>query len=120
MRRIFVVTATQVVTSVDHPEGMLSNVQGFPKYFDSRSYGATEANPDGVEDIALIVAEAEYTNQVKVLTLANNLNRTMWTVTLDRTDGKNLRHKTAGGFPDVTPQPEPEPEPEPNEEPIEE
>ena len=109
MRRIFVVNATQVVTSDAHPEGMFSVIQTFPKYYDSREYGATEENPDGVESDALAVAEAEYTDQVKQLVLAKNPKRAMWTVTLSRTDGTTIRHRTEGGFPDVTPKPEPEP-----------
>ena len=47
MRNIFIVNATQVVTSASHPEGLYSVVSGYPKTFDSRSYNATEQTPNG-------------------------------------------------------------------------
>ena len=39
-RNIFIVNATQVITSDSHPEGLFSVVSGFPKTFDS--IGGTE------------------------------------------------------------------------------
>ena len=45
-RNIFVVNATQVVTSDSHPEGLFSVVSGYPKTFDSRSYPAADGNRD--------------------------------------------------------------------------
>lgn len=100
-RQIYTVSATQVVTSESHPEGIKSNVTGYPKDIDSRSY----AN----EEIALIVAQADYADIVKQLSLSSN--RAMWTVTLERADGRQIDRKTWGSFP-VEPEPEPEPEPE--------
>ena len=47
MRNIYIVDATQVVVSENHPEGMFSHISGYPKTFDSRNYNATELNPDG-------------------------------------------------------------------------
>ena len=111
MRQIYIVNATQVVTSDSRPEGLYSVVSGYPKTVDSRTYG-TEANPNGNTDTALIVAQAEYADEVKALTLANNDSRVMWTVTLEQANGVQLARKTWGAFPDMTPAPEPEPEPE--------
>ena len=110
MRNIFTVNATQVVISASHPEGVKSVIDGFPKDFDSRSYNATEQNPNGDSDVALIVAQAEYSNQVKTLATANNANRVMWVVTIERSDGQQIAKKTWGAMPDMTPVPEPEPE----------
>lgn len=118
MRNIYTVTATQIVISENHPEGMKSVVTGFPQDFDSRSYKATEVNPNGDESIALIVAEAEYKKEVAALATAENANRVGWSVSIVRaSDGKQIALKSWGGFPDMTP-PEPEPE-EPEEEPAE-
>lgn len=111
MRQIFTVNATQVVTSANHPEGIRSVIEGFPKPIDSRTYNATEANPNGDEAVALIVAQAEFGDEVKALTLANNPARVMWTVTIERADGQQIAKKYWGAMPDMTP-PVPEPEPE--------
>ena len=115
MRNIYIINATQVVVSETHPEGVKSNIQGFPIEIDSRTY-ATENNPNGNTDIALIVAQAEYANQVKAFTIANNPNRVMWTVTLEQANGAQIAKKSVGAFPDMTPVPEPEPESEPEQE----
>lgn len=104
MRNIFTVTATQVVVSDSHPEGMYSTIQGYPMLFDSKNYGASETNPNGSEELALIVAQAEFADRVKQLSLASN--RVMWTVTLERADGQNIAKKTWGAFPDMTPAPQ--------------
>ena len=40
MRQIYIVNATQVVISDDHPEGIYSTLPDYPKQYDSRSYGA--------------------------------------------------------------------------------
>lgn len=40
MRQIYIVNATQVVTSDAHPEGMYSTLPDYPKQFDSRNYSA--------------------------------------------------------------------------------
>ena len=116
MRNIFIVNATQVVTSDAHPEGVYSTLPDYPKQYDSRSYNATEATPNGDEELALICAQAEYANAVKNLSLSSN--RAMWAVTLARADGVLLQRKSFGAFPDMTPpkpEPQPEPEPEPEE-----
>lgn len=109
MRQIFIINATQVVTSESHPEGIYSTLPDYPKQYDSRSYNATETNPNGDEELALIVAQAEYATAVKNLSLSSN--RVMWAVTLIRADGVLLQRKSFGAFPDMTPAPEPQPEP---------
>lgn len=113
MRQIYIVNAFQVVTSASHLEGVYSIVPDYPKQYDSRNYEATAENPNGNEELALIVAQAEFADRVKQLSLAHN--RVAWAVTLERADGRQLDRKTFGAFPDMTPQPEPEPE-----EPVEE
>lgn len=113
MRQIFIVNATQVVVSDAHPEGIYSTLPDYPKTFDSRSYGATEANPNGDEARALEVAQAEFYSRVSAFLAANSATRAMWTVTLTRADGRQIMRESRGAFPDMTPAPEPEPEPEP-------
>ena len=108
-RQIFIVRATQVVTSQAHPEGVYQDYPNYPKTLDSRDYGNTDENPNGNEELALIVAKAWYADAVKQLALANNTTRVMWTVTLERADGQNIEKTTWGRFPDMTPTPE-EPE----------
>lgn len=115
MRQIYITSAMQIVTSESHPEGTYTNVNGYPIKRDSRDYEATEQNPNGNADLALIVAQADYADIVKQLSLAHN--RAGWAVTLERWDGVQLARKTFGAFPDMTP-PEPEPQPE-SEEPTE-
>lgn len=104
MRQIFTVNATQVVVSESHPEGVYSNVNGYPVNYDSRNYEATEENPNGSEELALIVAQADFADRVKQLSLAHN--RAAWTVTLTRADGVTIQRKNSGAFPDLTPEPE--------------
>lgn len=118
LRTIYTITATQVVVSENHPEGVLSNVSGYPISRDSRNYEATEQNPNGNSETALIVAQADYAAAVRDLTTANNPNRVMWAVTLTRADGVQIARKSFGAFPDMTPAPVP-PEPEQTEEPTE-
>lgn len=110
MRNIFIVNATQVVVSESHPEGVYSAVTGYPIRRDSRDYERTEENPNGNEELALIVAQADYADAVKNLSVAHN--RVGWAVTLELWDGVQIARKTFGAFPDMTPEPEPEPEPE--------
>ena len=112
MRQIYIVNATQVVTSDSHPEGLFSVVSEYPKTFDSRNYDFTEENPNGNEVRAMEVAEAEFHSRVSTFLNANN--RAMWTVTVTRADGRTIMSQSKGAFPDMTP-----PEPEPNEEPEE-
>lgn len=112
MRQIYTTTAMQIVTSEANPQGVYSNVTGYPKQRDSRDYEATEQNPNGNEELALIVAQADYADAVKALSIAHN--RVGWAVTLERWDGVQIARKSFGAFPDMTP-PAPEPEPEPEE-----
>lgn len=111
MRNIFVVNATQVVTSVSHPEGLFSVVSGYPKTFDSRSYNATEQNPNGDSDAALKAAKAEYFSRLSA-NYSGSASRVMATVTLETAQGRTIMSECIGAFPDMTPEPEPEEEPE--------
>ena len=108
MRNIFIVNATQVVTSEPHPEGVYSTLPEYPKQFDSRSYNATEDNPNGDEARALEVAQAEFYSRVSAFLAANSPARVMWAVTLTRADGRQIMRESRGAFPDMTPVPEPE------------
>lgn len=110
LRNIYIVNATQVVTSQAHPEGMYSVLPDYPKNFDSRNYNATEANPNGDEEKALRMAKSEFLSRQSAFYAADN--RAMWTVTLTRADGREIMRDSQGAFPDMTPKPEPEPEPE--------
>ena len=110
-REIYKVFATQIVISDSNPQGVLSDITNYPKSFDSRSYKATEANPNGDGDIALLAAQAEFKNEALTLSVADNANRVGWAVSIIRTsDGMVIDKKSWGGYPDMTP-PEPE-EPE--------
>ena len=84
MRNIYTVTATQVVISEQNPQGMKSNVTGYPMDFDSRSYKATAENPNGDEEIALLASQAEYSDEIVRLATADNANRVAWTVSIIR------------------------------------
>ena len=106
-RQIFIINAMQVVVSESHPEGVYSSLPNFPIRRDSRDYERTAENPNGNPDLALIVAQADYADAVKNLSVAHN--RAGWAVTLERWDGVQIARKTFGAFPDMTP-PEPEPE----------
>lgn len=101
MRNVFIVNATQVVTSENHPEGLFSVMAGYPKTFDSRSYNATPENPDGDEDKALQMAKSEYFSRLS----ANyaSANRAMTTVTLEMANGQQIMRDSIGAFPIVTP-----------------
>ncbi len=108
MRQIFIVDAAQVVVSDANPQGVYGVIAGYPKTFDSRNYEATAESPNGNPELALIVARADYADIVKQLSLAHN--RAMWTVTLTRSDGRQIMRESKGAMPDMTPAPEPEPE----------
>ena len=112
MRNIFIVNATQVVVSDSHPEGLFSVVSGYPKTYDSRSYNATEQNPNGDSDAALRAAKAEYFSRLSA-NYAGSAARVMAIVTLEQADGRQIMRDCIGNFPDMTPTPAPEPEPEP-------
>ena len=116
-RNIFVVNATQVVTSTTHPEGMYSVMPNFPVTFDSRSYDATEQNPDGNIEKALNAAKSAYYTRLAA-NYAGSDARVMSVVTLEQADGRQIMRDSIGTFPVVTSEPTPEPEPEP-EEPVE-
>lgn len=108
MRQIYIINATQIVTSESHPEGVYSTIPEYPKTYDSRDYEETAENPNGNSELALIVAKAEFAERVKQLSLAKN--RAMWAVTLEQADGRQIMREKWGNMPDMTPQPEPEPE----------
>ena len=110
MRNIFIVNATQVVTSLSHPEGLFSVISGYPKTFDSRSYDATEQNPNGNSDKALAAAKAEYFSRLSA-NYAGSEARVMATVTLETAQGRTIMQECIGAFPDMTPEPEPNEEP---------
>ena len=104
MRNIYIVNATQVVTSESHPEGMYSVLSGYPRYFDTINY-------EGDEDKTIRMAKSVFHAQQSAFEAADN--RAMWTVTLEMANGKQITRESFGGFPIV---PEPEPEiPEENE-----
>lgn len=105
MRNIFVVNATQVVTSDSHPEGLFSTVSGYPKTFDSRNYNATAENPNGDEEAALRAAKAEYFSRLSA-NYSGSATRVMATVTLEMADGRTILRESIGAFPDMTPAPE--------------
>ena len=111
MRNIFVVNATQVVISETHPEGLFSVVSGYPKTYDSRSYPATDGNPNGDSDKALAAAKAEYYSRLSA-NYAGSASRVMATVTLETAQGRTIMQECIGAFPDMAPAPEPVPEPE--------
>lgn len=112
LRQIYKVFATQIVVSESNPQGVPSDISGYPKTFDSRNYKATAENPNGDPDIALLQAQADYSTEIASLANADSPNRVGWAVSIIRgSDGKQIAVKSQGGFPDMTP-PEPEPEPE--------
>lgn len=101
MRNIYIVNATQVVTSDAHPEGLYSIVNGFPKTFDS--FNRTE-------EAALNEAKAAYFAQLSTNYANVNPARVMTTVTLSQANGRLIMHESIGAFPVIEPEPEPEPE----------
>ena len=98
MRNIFIINATQVVISDSHPEGLFSVVSGYPKTYDSRSYNATEQNPNGDTDAALRAAKAEYFSRLSA-NYAGSATRVMATVTLEMANGQQIMRECIGGFP---------------------
>lgn len=108
MRNIFIVTASQVVTSESHPEGLYSIVSGFPKTFDSRAYPSEYGNPNGDEEKALNMAKSAYLSQLSTNYANANPTRVMMVVNLERADGQQIMRECIGAFPDMTPVPEPE------------
>lgn len=110
MRQIYIVNATQVVTSEAHPEGVYSTVSGYPKIFDSRNYSSTETTPNGDEARALEVAKAEYYSRLSAMYASDTASRVMSVVSLMRADGRLILCEHIGAFPDMTPVPAEEPE----------
>lgn len=103
MRQIFIVNATQVVTSQSHPEGMYSTISGYPKTYDSRNYPGED--PNGDAEAALRAAKAEYFSRLSA-NYAGSASRVMATVTLETADGRTVLRESIGAFPDMTPEPE--------------
>ena len=107
-RNIFIVNATQVVTSDSHPEGLFSVISGFPKNYDSETY-------EGNAEKALNAAKSEYYARLSA-NYAGSTARVMATVTLSQANGQLIMRDSTGAFPVVQPSPvEPEPEEEPTE-----
>ena len=90
-RNIFIVNATQVVTSEQNPQGIMSVVSGYPKTFDSMSY-------NGDIDLARKKANADYYNRLGIMYDDTNANRIMKTVTLENAKGELLLHESIGNF----------------------
>ena len=112
-RAIAIVSASQVITSDSHPEGLYSIVSGFPKVFDSGNDGDLEQNMKN--------AKAAYFDQLSKNYANTNPARVMTTVTLEMANGEQILAESIGGFPEISPEPEPEPEEpeEPEENPAE-
>ena len=103
-REIYKVFATQIVTSQQNPQGAISDIPNYPKTFDSRSYKATEQNPNGDGGIALLAAQADFKSEALTLITADNPTRVGWTVYIIRTsDGERIDRMSFGGYPDMTP-----------------
>ena len=97
-RNVFLVNASQVITSESHPEGLYSVVSGFPKAFDSQSYQDEAA--------ALGAAKAAYYAQLSTNYGNSNPARVMMTVTLEQADGRQYLRESIGEFPEISPEPE--------------
>ncbi len=103
-RNIFIVNATQVVTSDSHPEGLFSVISGYPKNYDSLTY-------NGDAEAALRAAKSEYYSRLSS-NYAGSATRVMATVTLSQANGQLIMRDSTGAFPVIAPTPEPEVEPE--------
>ena len=103
-RNIFIVNATQVVTSEANPHGLYSTISGYPKIYDSNSF-------DGDIEAALRAAKSEYYSRLSA-NYIGSATRVMATVTLEQANGQLIMRESVGSFP-VLPEPEPEPEVEP-------
>lgn len=91
-RNVFIVNATQVVTSESNPQGLLSVVSGYPKTFDSVAYA-------GDVEQALKTAKADYYNRLGINYADTNPNRIMTTVTLEMASGQQILRESIGSFP---------------------
>lgn len=100
-RNIFVVNATQVVTSTAHPEGLFSTIADYPKVYDSLSY-------NGDIEAALRAAKSEYYSRLSA-NYVGSTARAMATVTLEQANGQLIMRESVGAFPIIAPEPESEP-----------
>lgn len=89
-RAIVIVSATQIITSDSHPEGIFSVVSGFPKVFDSGEGGDIEANMKAAKAAYFAQLSANYGN--------TNPNRIMTTVTLEMLNGQQILRESVGGL----------------------
>lgn len=101
-RNIIRVTATQVVTSESHPEGMFSTMPNFPVDFDS-----SKSPYNGDIEATMNAAKSAYYDQLSKNYANTNPARVMTTVTLEMASGEQILRESIGSFPA---------EPEPNEE----
>lgn len=104
-RNLFIVNATQVVTSEQNPMGIFSVVSGFPKVYDSGEGGDMEQNLKNAKSAYFAQLSANYAN--------TNPARVMTTVTLETAEGRMMMSERIGAFPiPVSPEPEPDEEEE--------
>lgn len=101
-RNLFVVNATQVITSESNPMGLYSVVSGFPKVFDSGEGGDMEQNLKNAKSAYFAQLSANYAN--------TNPNRVMTTVSLETAQGRMVMSDCIGAFPVPAPESELEPE----------
>lgn len=94
-RNIFIVNATQVVTSQANPLGLLSVVDGYPKQFDSN-----KSPYNGDVEKAKKAAKAEYHDRLGKMYADTNENRVMTTVTLETADGFQMLSEPVGSLPE--------------------
>ena len=95
MRNIFIVNATQVVTSESNPSGLFSVAAGFPKVYDSGEGGDIEATMKTAKSAYYAQLSANYAN--------SNPNRVMTTVTLETANGQQILRECIGSFPTTEP-----------------
>ena len=93
-RTILIVNATQLVTSEQNPQGLLSVVSGYPKDFDSNL-----APYNGDIELTMKMAKAEYYDRLSKNYADTNENRVMKTVTLETADGRILLSESIGYLP---------------------
>ena len=92
-RNIYIVNATQIVTSDYHTEGIFSTVSNFPKVFDSANYDTVE--------LASNAARSAYFAQLSTNYANTNPNRVMTTVTLEMANGVSVMHESVGAIPAI-------------------
>ena len=101
-RTIIIVNATQVVTSEQNPQGIISVVSGYPKNYDSN------LSPyNGDIEAANKAAKGEFFDRVSKMYLDTNPNRVMTTVTIETADGRQILPPVSlGGYPAEPEEPE--------------